>query len=245
MPATKRIYSPTQKTEARYLRKFGLSLGEISIKLVISESTIRGWVKDIALSEKQIKRIKQKEILSAMKGRVLARLVNKKKLEAWKDSIRKKVYKYRELPFKDKNIGKIVCAILYICEGAKYPTTRHLAFGNSDPGMMKLFLKLLRDNFDIDETKLRCKVQYRYDQCYEELKKFWSRVTKIPLDKFYKPYVDKRTKNKPTKKSDYKGVCLIQYFDTSLQFELQSMGGAIIGMVELEGIEPSTSSVPR
>ncbi len=244
MPVVNRLYSLEHKAEARDLRKYGLSLGEISIKLAIPKNTIQWWVKDITLAEKQKKRIKQKEILSAMKGRALARLANKKKLENWKDSIRKKVYKYRELPFKDKNIGKIVCAILYICEGGKYPTTRHLAFGNSDPGIIRLFLKLLRDNFDIDESKFRCRAQHRYDQQGEELEKFWSKITKIPLNKFYKSCSDKRTKGKPTKKIDYKGVCYLQYHDTSLQFELQSMGKAIIKMVELEGFEPSTSTLP-
>jgi len=40
MPANK-VYSPVHKSEARDLRKFGLSLGEISIELAIPKNIIQ------------------------------------------------------------------------------------------------------------------------------------------------------------------------------------------------------------
>jgi hypothetical protein len=87
---------------------------------------------------------------------------------------------------------------------------------------------MLRKCFNIDEKKLRGRIQYRFDQNPEKLIKFWSLITDVPRNQFYKPYCDKRPKNKPTKKQSYKGVCGLQYFDTNLQFELQAIGEAVI-----------------
>ncbi|MBN1405335.1 MAG: hypothetical protein JW946_02315 [Candidatus Omnitrophica bacterium] len=86
MPQVNRIYSPAKKEQAQSLRKYGLSLGEISVKLAIPKNTISGWVKGIGLTDIQKKRIKQNEIFGAMKARVLARLTNQSKLETWKNS---------------------------------------------------------------------------------------------------------------------------------------------------------------
>lgn len=65
-----KIYSNKIKQKVRNLRKRGWSLGEINQKTKIPKNTISGWIKDIQLTKKQRKRIKQKEIASAAMGRV-------------------------------------------------------------------------------------------------------------------------------------------------------------------------------
>ena len=135
---------------------------------------------------------------------------------------------FGKLSLRNQEIGKLACGLLYLCEGSKYPSTRCLAFGNSDPAIIKAFLNLLRKYFHIRENKLRCRITPRWDQNIDELQSFWSNITKIPLGKFYKTISDKRTKGKVTAKKDYRGVCVIYYCDTSLQFELQSIGETII-----------------
>jgi len=223
-----KLYPEKIKEKARSLRKQGWSLGEISQNLSIPKNTLSGWVKEIRLTEKQKQRIKKKEIISAAKGRILAAKVLKQKLENWKESIRKRTRQFSKMPFKNAKTGKLTCGILYACEGSKYPSTRCLSFANSDPKMIKFFLTMLREYFDIDEKKFRCRIQQRYDQNSDKLKRFWSSVTRIPLGQFYKNYADKRTEGKLTAKKDYKGVCTLQYFNTNLQFELQAIGEAVI-----------------
>ncbi len=223
-----KLYPEKIKEKARKLRKQGWSLGEISQSLNIPKNTLSGWVKEITLTSRQKQRIKKKEITSATKGRTLAAKVLKQKLENWKESIRKRTRQFSKMPFKNAKTGKLICGILYVCEGSKYPTTRCLSFANSDPKMTKFFLTMLRKYFDIDEKKFRCRIQQRYDQNSDKLKRFWSKIAKVPLSQFYKNYTDKRTKGKLTAKKDYKGVCNLQYFDTSLQFELQAIGEAVI-----------------
>jgi len=223
-----RVYTKEIKEKARNLRKRGWSIGEISRKMKIPKNTLSGWVKDTQLSEKQKERIRQKIIASGVIGRPLAVKVNREKIERWKESIRKKVQHYGEVTQKDPGISKLICGLLYLCEGAKYPSTRCLIFGNTDPVMIRYFLNLLRTSFNINEEKLRCRIMCRWDQDTKELNKYWSKITGIPLHHFFRTAPDKRTKGKPTLKSTYKGVCSIQYPSTTLQFELQSIGEAII-----------------
>jgi len=221
-------YSEKTKQTVRSLRSQGWSLGEISLKMRIPKNTISGWVKGIKLTESQRKRLKEKERASAAIARPLAAKLLQKRMEEWKDKIRTKVKHFGNLPLRNRRIGKFICGLLYLCEGAKYPATRGLAFGNSDPIIILCFLNLLKTCFNIKEDKLRCRVMYRWDQDINELNRYWSKITGIPLSQFFKTKPDIRTKGKVTKKKDYKGVCCVQYSNTSLQFELQSIGEVII-----------------
>lgn len=222
------VYSPEIKKEARRLRSQGWSLGEIGLKIKIPKGTIGNWVRDVKLSKAQKLGLRQKELAGGLKGRKASAELAKRKIERWKKEIRNKVEHFGSLPFKNKKIGKLACAILYMCEGSKYPARRQLPFGNSDPKVICLFLKLLRDNFFVDETKFRCQILHRWDQDINELSHFWSGVTRIPLGQFHKSTPDKRTKGKLTKRLDYKGVCAISYYDTTIQFELQAIGESIL-----------------
>ena len=50
---------------------------------------------------------------------------------------------------------------------------------------------------------------------------------------FYKPLVDPRTKGKPTKKSNYRGVLKVDYFSTRVQLELESLADLVYNQVHL------------
>lgn len=223
-----KIYPKEVKAEARNLRNRGWSLGEISARLKMPKNTISGWVKDIELTKRQKQRIKEKIIASGVIGRPLAVKANLEKIEKWKEGIKEKVRRFGEYCSNNPKVGKLICGLLYLCEGAKYPATRGLIFINSDPMVIYYFLNLLRRFFNIKEDKLRCRVMHRWDQDSKRLKRYWSKLTGIPLKHFFNNKPDIRTKGKPTMKVNYKGVCAIQYSDTSLQFTLQSIGEVII-----------------
>ena len=94
-------------------------------------------------------------------------------------------------------------------------------FGNSDPNIIRLFLKLLRKCYDIKEDKFRCTLQARADQNIPVLETFWSKTTGIPLSQFYGARIDPRSFNSVSKKKDYKGVCRINYFSGHVYNELR------------------------
>jgi hypothetical protein len=119
----------------------------------------------------------------------------------------------------DQLTAKLCLAMLYLGEGGK--TNEWIRLGNSDPKVIEIFLALLRKTYILDERKLRGRLQCRADQNIIELEKFWSQVSNIPLSQFQKAQIDKRTIGIPTKKPNYKGVFVVEYYSNALFLELK------------------------
>ncbi|OGM95402.1 hypothetical protein A2524_04310 [Candidatus Wolfebacteria bacterium RIFOXYD12_FULL_48_21] len=223
-------YDALIKTKAISLRKGGKTYNEINKALdtFIPKSTISYWFKNITLSKKQKERIDgniSKNIKLAQKK---ALLVNKKNRQNYLLSIHNRV-KHLDATLLNRDVAKIALAMLYLGEGSK--TNRgSLMFGNSDPEIIKLFLRFLRECYILDESKFRCTVQCRADQNVKKLEKFWSNSTKVPLRLFYKAQVDSRTIGKASKKVNYKGVCRIDYFSADIFNELIEVSRVICKM---------------
>ena len=233
-----RAYSGKIKQKARSLRQGGWTLGEISHELKIPKNTLSGWLKGIQLTRKQQNRIKEKIIASAAIGRPLAVKLMREKIERWKNNIRAQVKHFGKLAFQNQETGKLICGVMYLCEGSKYPSSQAMTFSNSDPKVIAAFINLLRKCFRIREDKLRCRVMPRWDQDIDKLQRFWSRITKIPLRYFYKTKADGRTRGIKTMRKDYMGICALTYCNTALQFELQAIGERIIEKWSWRGSNP-------
>lgn len=82
--------------------------------------------------------------------------------------------------------------MLYWAEGYKTSKANGVDFANSDPDMVRLFVKYLRKTYVLDENRLRAYVYCYEDQNIEELEKFWSKVTEIPVSQFTKAHVRKK-----------------------------------------------------
>ena len=78
-------------------------------------------------------------------------------------------------------------------------------------------------------------MQCRADQDVIALEEFWINATKIPKRLFYKSRIDPRTYGKPTLKSNYKGVLRIDYFDTKVRIELESLANLIYNQLAVKG----------
>lgn len=211
------------KQKAISLRKSGKTYSEIIQRLnfIVPKSTLSGWFKNIKLSETQNKRIKEKILKGWAKARRVAIETNKIKRERYLKGVEERILHLTD-KLKNKDTAKIALAMLYLGEGSKDPR-RGLMFGNSNPTVIKLFLKLLRYCYKIDENKFRCTVQCRADQNTKALEIFWSKITKISPAKFYKTQIDYRTVGKPSKKVEYKGVCRINYFSNDIAYELKDI----------------------
>lgn len=221
-------YPVAIRLQAIALRREGRSLLEISQALGIPKNTLSMWVRAVPLSEAQKAQLQEKWRIAAARGRPLAVEAWRKKVAVWKSGIEQDVSHLGMLPFTDAAIGKLACGLLYVCEGGRYPASRQLSFANSDPRMIVMFLRLLRDHFSINEHKLRVRVTHRWDQDGGALKQFWSHVTGIPVTQFFPAYADARTKGQKTQRPDYRGVCVIGYCSTTLQYQLQAIGESVM-----------------
>jgi len=161
------------------------------------------------------------------KGLAAALVVNKLNREKYIKSVKDRII-HLAGKLKNRDTSKIALAMLYLGEGSKNQRGS-LMFGNSDPSVISLFLRLLRRCYNINESKFRCTLQCRADQNIKRLEKFWSKTTNIPLSQFYKARIDPRTIGRPSKKLDYKGVCRIDYFSGDIFMELKQIIAVILG----------------
>lgn len=216
------------KQKAIILRQEGRTYSEITrqIGVNIPKSTLSYWLKSIKLDRSYQNAAKLKRLKHLKKIRQLALTANKRKRANFLHSIRKKNTPLSYL--LNKSVCKLVLSMLYLGEGSKWRSYRSLSLGNSDPEVIKTYLNLLRYCYDIDESRLRCRVMYRADQDLKKLERFWSRITGIPQTQFYKTKPDQRTVGKITKNKSYKGVCSVYYGSTDIQIELELIAKIIL-----------------
>lgn len=207
------------------LRRLGKTYGEINAAVGkhIPKSTLSYWCKDVPLPKNYQEKVKKITFENIQKGRAIALIANKIKRKKYLHLIKKENKHLAGVLKDDVNTAKIALTMLYLGEGKK-KTAGSLVFGNSNPSIISLFLKLLRQCYDIDEKKFRCTLQCRADQDIKKLEFFWSKTTSIPLSQFYKARIDSRTIGKFSKKQDYKGVCRIDYFSAQIYTELRCIG---------------------
>ena len=216
------------RKKATALRRKGYTYSEIQkiLRTDIPKSTLSYWCKDVQLPKEYEERISKIVANGAERGRKIAVAVNRVRREKYLKALEKRnLYLLRKL---DKDVLKIALAMLYLGEGSKWQGRRGLCLGSSDPNIIDLYLKSLRACYNINEDKLRCRVGHRADQELNNLQKFWSKITKIPLKYFYRTKPDPRTIGKRTKREDYKGVCVVYYGSTEIQLELEIIANLII-----------------
>jgi hypothetical protein len=210
------------------LRVKGHTYSEINktLNTSISKSTLSSWLKNIYLTPEQKLKLESNVSIKLKKSQKKAWRINKIKRTDYLNKLRSKNLPL--LKMLDKEIQKLLLSILYLGEGSKTKSTEHLSLGSSNPGIILLYLSLLKTCFEIDNSKFRVRIQCRADQNLNKLEKYWLKVTRISKKQFYPTYIDKRTINKPTLLKTYKGVCVIMYFDRSIQFELEFLANSVI-----------------
>ncbi len=222
------MYNQNIIQQAKQLRKKGLTYFEINKKLgtKIAKNTLSYWSRDIILpnwyKDKVIK-INKKNLI---KARTVAMSINKIKRKKFLLFLKEK-----NLHLVEKintSLQKLLLSILYLGEGARSSIASTLTLGSSSTLIIKLYLKLLKNCYPIDNSKFRVRIQCRFDQNIKDLEDYWGKITTIDKKQFYPTYIDQRTKGKPTLKKDYKGVCTIHYFDKKIQLELIFLANAII-----------------
>ncbi len=86
---------------------------------------------------------------------------------------------------RDRDLAMFALA-LYAGEGAKRDGS--VIFANSDPALVRVFLRYLRSEFAVEEDKLRVRLYLHADLDLETAVSFWSDVTAIRREQFTKAY---------------------------------------------------------
>ena len=86
----------------------------------------------------------------------------------------------------------LIGASLYLCEGTKERLVKSggkifaIEFTNTDPRTIQMFLRFLRKIISPEESRIKVELFLYPDLSEVKLKRFWSKVTKIPLNRFQK-----------------------------------------------------------
>lgn len=205
-----------------------MTYGQIKsyLNILIPKSTISYWCRKVKKPVQYSKNLKSVIASNLTKCRELAVKANKEKQRLYYESLYKANSNIREA-LNDRYIAKLILSVLYLAEGTKKQRSS-LTFGNSDPGIIQLFLDLLRKSYTIDESKFRCTIQCRADQNIKKLEKFWSVKTGVPLSKFYKARIDSRTIGRTSRNKSYLGVCRLDYFSAHIFHELEIINKIIL-----------------
>jgi hypothetical protein len=120
---------------------------------------------------------------------------------------------------EEERLLKMSGIMLYWGEGTKKGVG--VAFSNSDPEMIKVFMRFLREICGVDSERIHATIHYYEDHTIAELVQFWSEVASIPVTQFYKSYLHQKHGGTYRDPSRY-GTISIQYSDKRLLAVLKS-----------------------
>lgn len=166
-----------EQARARELRADGWTMPEIAAELGVSRSSVSIWVRDVPYTPRRPPRTgydastRSPNKLQVRKQEEIDRL-----LAEGRERI-------GSLSERDLLIAGIA---LYAGEGSKTPG--EVRFANSDPRMIRLFLRWLRTFVEVDEKRLRLKLYLHEGLDIDAANDFWAEVTGIPISQFRKPY---------------------------------------------------------
>ncbi|MFA6269904.1 MAG: hypothetical protein WC657_01690 [Candidatus Paceibacterota bacterium] len=181
------IINSILKQKSRALRKKGFSYGEIASKIKISKSTVKYWCTDIILNQKDQKRLYTKQIKALSGGPRSSHNRRQKEIE----KITKNSEKEISLPI-NLDTYKLFGAALYWAEGNKISD---FTITNSDPLLIQFMCQWFCKIFNVTPNDLKAHLNIYPQQNDLEIKKFWSNITGIPLNRFGKTFIKPVSKN--------------------------------------------------
>ena len=180
------------KKKAIELRKKGMSYSQIKEKVGVSKSTLSTWLSEFPLSAEKIR---------------LLRDVNPKRIEKFRNTMQEKRTKRHAHVYQviEKDIGALSKREIFLCGfflywGEGYKTARYkTALANTDPFMMKFFLKWLLV-LGVPQAKIKARIHVYPDMDKKVIKDFW--CTELSLSEKNVSLYMKKAKSK---KITYKG----------------------------------------
>ncbi|HEX9695290.1 MAG TPA: hypothetical protein VGB64_03135 [Actinomycetota bacterium] len=171
------------RARAVELRKQGRTYAEIERATGVPKSTLSNHLKDIPLTAEHAAVIAEKQRRGAARAGATLRA-------------RRIAGEARTLAASAAEIGEvtdrelfIAGVLLYWAEGTKSkPWSRghHVTFVNSDPGMVRLFLRWL-ELVDVGRDRLVLTVQIHERADIDHAHRFWSQIAGVPVELFRRP----------------------------------------------------------
>lgn len=201
----------TKKEQAIALRRKGETYSEILKVVPVAKSTLSLWFRGVGLSKPQKQLITQKRIDAQKRG---AAARKNQRISKTKDIVEKAKADIGKVSRRDL---QLVGTALYWAEGSKAKTKRPsqgLDFGNSDPKMIRLYLRWLLDIVQVSKDRINLSLYiHETAKCRVlEVKKRWSLVTGFSEDAISYTYFKKHNPktNRKNTNENYLGLLRIK-----------------------------------
>lgn len=182
----RKILPKNLKERAIKLRIEGRSYSEIKETLKIaSKGTLSYWFKNLELPPEAKKRLENNINLAKKRG--LFAFNEKRTKTVNLENIKIRSSAFKDIPHLSQEMLFLVGIALYWGEGAQSEKSKksfYVSFVNSNPYMIALFFRFLREVLKIDDEKIRASIRIHPNIRQEETIKFWHKVTKLPYVRF-------------------------------------------------------------
>lgn len=200
-----------EKEQARVLRKKGYSINQIVKETNLSKASVSIWVRDIILTKTQKKRLSERgRSVESIERRRVNRLFNENKKRQLVINEAKKDFSNISL-----NELKLIGIILYLGEGSK-KTKGTVTVANSDPAVIQIMARFLREICKVPEIKLRGHIHTFAHADIKRTERYWSQITGIPRKQFYKTYIKPSSASLQKRKTLPFGTFDLSVCDTKL-----------------------------
>lgn len=205
------------KTLLISLREKGLTYNEIALETGISKSSISYWLHNYIPSDEAQEILNDKNSKTAKDKSKKASIANQlKQSNNRKDAYNKGISRV----FSEDSLY-LICCMLYWGEGTKDKHSCRIV--NSDPNMLKVFIKFLTTFFDMDKSEISIRLNFYNDlRLTEEIKSFWLKELDLPESclkgMIINQYPKSSTKTRITK-SEY-GTCEVAVYKTKIVQEI-------------------------
>lgn len=199
------------------LRKKGFSYNEIKEIVPVGHGTISRWCCGVELTEKQKNKIKNKKRNTPLiKNLIETSIRNKEQDKRWANRIGNKVK-------IDKDALLVAGAMLYWAEGYNSEKNQSAIFTNTNPEMVKIMMRFLRELLLVDNSKMKVMVRISEKGDIMKVEDYWSKVTGLSIDRFQKPEILKLKENSKSLERCPNGICRISVYDVTVRRKIYNL----------------------
>lgn len=181
----------TIRGEAMKLRLRGYSYNEIRNTLRVPKSTLSGWFRDLILSKSAQDRLNARIGIGTA---VLIRRNRKQTQDAQKRAYQIQSEASARIPVLDKKDLLLLGTALYWAEGykrlrvrdGKTVTAHTISFVNSDPDMIRVFIRFLTEILDVKPDDIRLTMRLYAHINEQEAFYHWTGITGLNTGHFHK-----------------------------------------------------------
>ena len=205
-----------------------LSYSKIQKILNVPKTTLSYWLREYPLAESEILELRRASWLKGEASRERFRNAMREK----RDNLDKTVYDYHLNKLNEIKKESFFTAglMLYLGEGDKRNRNR-VGLANTDPNVIKFFIKWIKDFLKIDESKIHLELHLYENMDIEAEKIFWQKITGLTKHQFYKTQIRKIQNGKfKYESAERHGTCSIIFASSEKKREIMMAIKALINL---------------